>query len=78
VAELLTLSHETVRDVELRLVEELKCNEAFVRWFERRIGLEETDPSKTEIIHSHSRARNRRQIDIGFIVGNKRQYVELC
>ncbi len=62
-----TLTHATERDVDLLLVEELKCSTEFVRWFcgklEAHLGeLIRIDDS--EVTHSRRRTYNRREIDI--------------
>jgi hypothetical protein len=64
---LLTLSHATERDIDLILVEEMKCSRAFVDWFANLVALR----MKTSIpfrqftvAHSVRRTHNRREIDI--------------
>ncbi len=64
---LLTLTHATERDIDLLLVEELKCSPHFVRWIIQKIAAKPvatTDFTSCEIIHSKRRMHNRREIDI--------------
>jgi hypothetical protein len=63
----LTLTHATERDVDLLLVEELKCSDIFVRWFSERVGekCRINIPAKnSQVVHSKRRTHNRREIDI--------------
>ena len=63
----LTLTHATERDVDLLLIEELKCSEGFVRWLAlevaQRLGIE-LGYSSSSVSHSKRRIYNRREIDI--------------
>lgn len=62
-----TLTHATERDVDLLLVEELKCSTDFVRWFTNKVvGVTATTINITtsEVTHSKRRTYNRREIDI--------------
>jgi hypothetical protein len=64
---MLTLTHATERDVDLLLIEELKCSPAFVAWFAGRVGeaLGTTMVWKcSSVAHSKRRLHNRREIDI--------------
>jgi hypothetical protein len=65
--DILTLTHATERDVDLLLVEELKCSADFVRWIVNRIaGVIGTSINFTssDVMHSKRRTHNRREIDI--------------
>lgn len=63
----LTLTHATERDVDLLLIEELKCSEGFVRWLVtevgKRIGVD-LGHTSSSVSHSKRRIYNRREIDI--------------
>lgn len=65
--DMLTLTHATERDVDLLLVEELKCSSAFVEWFASRVA-EGTSKvivwEDSHVSHSKRRLHNRREIDI--------------
>jgi hypothetical protein len=64
---MLTLTHATERDVDLLLVEELKCSPAFVAWFAGRVGATLGSSFAWEgssVAHSKRRLHNRREIDI--------------
>ena len=65
--QMLTLTHATERDVDLLLVEELRCSAAFVRWLVSQVA-EITNTSlryeTSEVTHSKRRLHNRREIDI--------------
>ena len=58
----LTLTHATERDVDLILIEELRCSPDFVRWLVRRVSNSSFDTSS--VSHSKRRMFNRREIDI--------------
>ena len=58
----LTLTHATERDVDLLLIEELRCSTAFVMWFVQRLGCDAYERSM--VFHSKRRIFNRREIDI--------------
>jgi hypothetical protein len=64
---MLTLTHATERDVDLLLVEELKCSSAFINWLVDRVS---TDVGKafvwqySSVTHSKRRLHSRREIDI--------------
>jgi hypothetical protein len=66
-ANIATLTHATERDVDLLLVEELKCSADFVRWFVSKV-VEVTGVQigvvASEVTHSKRRTYNRREIDI--------------
>ena len=65
--DMLTLTHATERDVDLLLVEELKCSPAFVAWFVGRVaeGTENMPAwQDSHVSHSKRRLHNRREIDI--------------
>ncbi|MGZ8362949.1 MAG: hypothetical protein ACXW3D_03725 [Caulobacteraceae bacterium] len=65
--EVLTLTHATERDVDLILVEELKCSPPFVRWFVQQVGTKvgrQLDCETCRVTHSKRRTYNRREIDI--------------
>ena len=62
-----TLTHATERDVDLLLVEELKCSADFVRWFADKVVAVTAAPisvAASEVTHSKRRTYNRREIDI--------------
>jgi hypothetical protein len=62
-----TLTHATERDVDLLLVEELKCSADFVRWFVHRVVTISGTPinvAASNVTHSKRRTYNRREIDI--------------
>jgi hypothetical protein len=64
---LLTLTHATERDIDLLLVEELKCSPDFVRWLATKAQIESRSlgvSSTSEVVHSKRRTHNRREIDI--------------
>ncbi|QRM27891.1 PD-(D/E)XK nuclease family protein [Microvirga sp. VF16] len=64
---LLTLTHATERDIDLLLVEELKCSSDFVRWFVNEAqgkGQSLGTFSTSSVAHSKRRTHNRREIDI--------------
>lgn len=64
---LLTLTHATERDIDLLLVEEMKCNFAFVAWFVHQVNKQgdyHIDYDRWEVFHSKRRTHNRREIDI--------------
>jgi hypothetical protein len=64
---MLTLTHATERDVDLLLVEELKCSPDFVAWFVGRVGVTLETPllwKGSSVAHSKRRLHNRREIDI--------------
>ncbi len=64
---MLTLTHATERDVDLLLVEELKCSPAFVTWFIGRVTAELGKSlvwKDSTVAHSKRRLHNRREIDI--------------
>jgi hypothetical protein len=64
---MLTLTHATERDVDLLIVEELKCSHDFVRWFVEQASDFTTSPigySTSMVLHSRRRTYNRREIDI--------------
>lgn len=61
------LTHATERDVDLLIVEELKCSPAFVAWFVARIESQIgrlLPYAASVVMHSHQRTLRRRQIDI--------------
>jgi hypothetical protein len=64
---LLTLTHATERDIDLLLIEELKCSRSFVEWFRgevaKRVG-RITQFESFEVTHSKRRQHVRREIDI--------------
>jgi hypothetical protein len=67
VDEILTLTHATERDVDLILVEELKCSIEFVRWLCDRVSQavgRAIEFDSSEVLHSRRRIHNRREIDI--------------
>ncbi|TWF41181.1 PD-(D/E)XK nuclease family protein [Neorhizobium alkalisoli] len=59
---ILTLTHATERDIDLLLIEELKCSPAFVRWLVQRVS--DNDFERSSVTHSKRRIHNRREIDI--------------
>lgn len=62
-----TLTHATERDVDLVLVEELKCSSDFVRWFSAKVTNSTghtIDVIESDVTHSKRRTYNRREIDI--------------
>jgi hypothetical protein len=64
---MLTLTHATERDVDLLLVEELKCSPAFVTWFIGRVSAKLGKSfvwKGSSVAHSKRRLHNRREIDI--------------
>src|SRR5258706_15946841 len=64
---ILTLTHATERDIDLLLVEELKCSPDFVRWLTNKIGSitgRSISLCVSEVTHSKRRTYNRREIDI--------------
>jgi hypothetical protein len=71
---MLTLTHATERDVDLLLVEELKCSPPFVAWFAGRIGEALATPfawTGSSVAHSKRRLHNRREIDIALHLESK-------
>ncbi len=68
-----TLTHATERDVDLILIEELKCSSEFVCWFTSQVydNASQANLIKTwDVLHSVRRMRNRREIDIFLTVKN--------
>ncbi len=64
---MLTLTHATERDVDLLLIEELKCSTPFVHWFVDHIAHKLGRPwtwSNSIVTHSRRRLNTRREIDI--------------
>jgi hypothetical protein len=65
---MLTLTHATERDVDLLLIEELKCSPDFVTWFISRVSAERYGSplvwKGSSVAHSKRRLHNRREIDI--------------
>jgi hypothetical protein len=64
---ILTLTHATERDVDLLLIEELKCSSDFVRWFANKIASvtgASINFTASDVTHSKRRTYNRREIDI--------------
>ena len=64
---MLTLTHATERDVDILLIEEMKCSPAFVEWFAGLVATEMAIaiPCETSsVAHSKRRIHNRREIDI--------------
>ncbi len=64
---MLTLTHATERDVDLLLVEELKCSPAFVTWFIGRVSAKLGKSfvwKGSSVAHSKRRLHNKREIDI--------------
>lgn len=62
-----TLTHATERDVDLLLVEELKCSADFVRWLCVKLEIHSGEVIRvddSEVTHSRRRTYNRREIDI--------------
>jgi hypothetical protein len=62
-----TLTHATERDVDLLLVEELKCSAEFVRWLCAKLESHSGEIIRvddSEVTHSRRRTYNRREIDI--------------
>jgi hypothetical protein len=71
---MLTLTHATERDVDLLLIEELKCSPAFVSWFAGRVGDASATPftwTGSGVVHSRRRLHNRREIDIALHLESK-------
>lgn len=65
--EILTFSHAMERDIDVLLVEELKCSPAFATWFVKAAVGDAGVPlpfSSAKIVHSKRRMMNRREIDI--------------
>jgi hypothetical protein len=65
--QMLTLTHATERDVDLLLVEELRCSAAFVYWFVSQVAANTSTSLRyetSEVTHSKRRLHNRREIDI--------------
>lgn len=65
--QMLTLTHATERDVDLLLVEELRCSAAFVRWLVSQVAANTNASFRyetSEVTHSKRRLHNRREIDI--------------
>jgi|SRR5579862_5956819 len=68
---ILTLTHATERDVDLLLVEELKCSADFVRWFVNKVSAKAEAPielAASDVTHSRRRTYNRREIDICLVL----------
>jgi hypothetical protein len=64
---ILTLTHATERDIDLLLVEELKCSTHFVSWLADKIAAITGIPigmGSSDVTHSKRRTYNRREIDI--------------
>ena len=64
---MLTLTHATERDIDLILIEELKCSVEFVKWFSNKISADINVSlvwSASNVVHSKRRLHNRREIDI--------------
>lgn len=77
----LTLTHATERDVDLLLIEELKCSRDFVAWFcafvGQRLGAS-IFYENSSVAHSKRRIHNRREIDITLTVrGRDKQIIFL-
>lgn len=69
--QMLTLTHATERDVDLLLIEELKCSSAFVSWLTERVGKavnRQIECQGSAVFHSKRRVHNRREIDISLDV----------
>ncbi|MEO8926339.1 MAG: hypothetical protein ABI306_04170 [Caulobacteraceae bacterium] len=69
--EMLTLTHATERDVDLLLIEEMKCSPAFVRWFVGSASAKlrlKLPCEGSSVSHSKRRIHNRREIDITLAV----------
>lgn len=65
--EVLTLSHATERDVDLLLVEEIACGDAFLTYVTNEVfgqALHEIGYISHRVLHSSRRMHNRREIDI--------------
>ena len=78
---MLTLTHATERDIDLLIIEELKCSRVFVEWFigeiARHTGIEESFDC-FDVIHSKRRIHTRREIDITLTLSSgKRRVVAL-
>jgi len=68
-----TLTHATERDIDLLLVEELKCSHQFVKWFTSQVrsnSSQYTEIENWDVLHSVRRMRNRREIDIFLTITN--------
>ncbi len=64
---ILTLTHATERDVDLLLVEELKCSAEFMRWIADKVSKKVggvINVTTSGVTHSRRRTYNRREIDI--------------
>src|SRR5665213_1263711 len=64
---MLTLTHATERDVDLLLIEEMKCSPAFVSWFSTPVASKMNTAivfEASSVVHSKRRIHNRREIDI--------------
>lgn len=64
---MLTLTHATERDVDILLIEEMKCSPIFVGWFSGLVAAKMSTaiPCDTSsVVHSKRRIHNRREIDI--------------
>lgn len=61
-----TLTHATERDIDLLLIEELRCSPAFVKWFLAQIPAAGVsgDIASWDVLHSVRRMHNRREIDL--------------
>lgn len=67
-----TLTHATERDVDLVLVEELRCCRDFVEWFVEHLGITASCAEPVRVLHSKRRIFNRREIDIHVEVAQQR------
>lgn len=71
-ADILTFTHATERDVDLLLVEEFKCSPDFVRWFSGQVAAAvgaSIPAASSRVTHSRRRTYNRREIDICLEIG---------
>lgn len=59
-----TLTHATERDIDLLLVEEIKCDFEFVKWIISQLPVKGFRPSRVRVLHSKRRTFERREIDI--------------
>jgi hypothetical protein len=78
---MLTLTHATERDVDILLIEEMKCSPTFVAWFSGLVAKKMNTAIAFEassVVHSKRRIHNRREIDITLAIrGDGRRTVLL-
>lgn len=76
-SEMHTLTHATERDVDLIIIEEMKCSKDFVEWFVARIlGRDECHSIESfDVLHSKRRIYTRREIDITLNISDGNQNI---